>query len=403
MLKKFFIIGASLFVLLIITALLVSRLGYGGIKFSNGTYLGYSSNLQQWYFAEYRNMPVGIDGPYVNRQGDHYLVQYVESDADNNNVVINETSSGRVRVRVDNDDKTEFFVNIQPTHSRSKLVFEQPEKLLALSDIEGNFEAFTKLLIANNVIDRQFNWIYGRAHLILLGDMVDRGQNVLPVLWLIYKLEAEARAVGGDVHFVLGNHERYLIDGRMKSAQRKYEGTYSALNTNGEELYSDATEIGRWIRSKPVVVKIGETLFMHAGISPSVLALRPSIETIDTEATENISIGNSIMRNHPDSLLHGAAGILFYRGFADDMSQHSLGPKASEEHVDAVLAHFDVNKIAIGHTLVPTISYDYNQKILRVDVPHSRGVSEALLYDSGDWFKADDLGNIEKIKQIAPQ
>jgi len=43
--------------------------------------------------------------------------------------------------------------------------------------------------------------------LVLVGDCVDRGQEVTQVLWLIYKLEIAAKNKGGSVHFVLGNHE----------------------------------------------------------------------------------------------------------------------------------------------------------------------------------------------------
>src|SRR3546814_7468717 len=35
---------------------------------------------------------------------------------------------------------------------------------------------------------------------------------------------------------------------------------------------SAGTELGRWLRSKPVLVKVGDTLFAHGGISPRVLA-----------------------------------------------------------------------------------------------------------------------------------
>jgi len=56
------------------------------------------------------------------------------------------------------------------------------------------------LLQVNGVIDHALNWSYSSGHLVLIGDMVDRGNNVVPLLWLIYKLEGEAKLAGGDVH-----------------------------------------------------------------------------------------------------------------------------------------------------------------------------------------------------------
>ena len=40
--------------------------------------------------------------------------------------------------------------------------------MLVISDIEGNFEAFRKLLQGNGVIDENFNWTYGKDHLVLV-------------------------------------------------------------------------------------------------------------------------------------------------------------------------------------------------------------------------------------------
>ncbi len=44
--------------------------------------------------------------------------------------------------------------------------FEMPNKLIAISDIEGNFEAFSSFLKANKVINDKYNWIFGNGHLV---------------------------------------------------------------------------------------------------------------------------------------------------------------------------------------------------------------------------------------------
>jgi len=63
----------------------------------------------------------------------------------------------------------------------------------------------------NGVIDARLHWIYGDGQVVLVGDMVDRGRNVLPLLWLVYRIEAEAKAAGGALHDVLRNHEQKLL------------------------------------------------------------------------------------------------------------------------------------------------------------------------------------------------
>ena len=83
---------------------------------------------------------------------------------------------------------------------------------------------------------------------MLLGDMVDRGINVVPLLWLVYKLEAEALSSGGKIHYVLGNHERYLLDGRVKSAAKKYKGSFRVTGLSPTSLWSEDSELGSGFR-----------------------------------------------------------------------------------------------------------------------------------------------------------
>ncbi|MDR2805508.1 MAG: hypothetical protein LBB85_07695 [Dysgonamonadaceae bacterium] len=46
--------------------------------------------------------------------------------------------------------------------------------------------------------------------------------------------------------------------------------------------------------------------------------------------------------------------------------------KITDNQVDPILKMYDVDKIIIGHTIVNDISYDFNQKVLRIDVKHGK-------------------------------
>jgi hypothetical protein len=89
-------------------------------------------------------------------------------------------------------------------------------RLLVLSDIEGGFERFRTLMLRHRVLGSQFRWIFGPNHLVIVGDHVDRGRNVLEFLWLLYKIEADAERAGGRVHVLLGNHEIMNIQGDLR-------------------------------------------------------------------------------------------------------------------------------------------------------------------------------------------
>jgi hypothetical protein len=117
-------------------------------------------------------------------------------------------------------------------------------------------------------MDSAYNWIFGDGHLVLTGDFFDRGDQVTEVLWLIYSLEDKAKAVGGYVHFVLGNHEIMNLSGDLRYLHPKYVQNTVLLNEDYMgSLYGESSEIGRWLRTKNIVEKVGTILFAHAGIS----------------------------------------------------------------------------------------------------------------------------------------
>lgn len=77
-------------------------------------------------------------------------------------------------------------------------------KHLPYPTLHGRFDLFAAILKTGEVINDKYEWIYGSNHLVIDGDIFDRGADVLPILWLIYKLEFEAKAVGGRVTTILG-------------------------------------------------------------------------------------------------------------------------------------------------------------------------------------------------------
>ena len=397
MLKKIVKIFCAFLLIAIVSIALISRVTGIGIKAPDGRYLGYSN---EWLFLDYQNIPVRQDGPYVLTENDTRYALYINGDGKAPSEVLRQNVTNKIEVIADNDEGTQFTVPLRKAHQRSELSIPSPKKLFAISDLEGEFDTMVHLLQVNGVIDHALNWSYGSGHLVLIGDMVDRGNNVVPLLWLIYKLEGEAKLAGGDVHFVLGNHERYLLDGRTKSVASKYYGTFRTTEMSQRELWSEKSELGRWLRSKPVMLKIGSTLFVHAGISPKVLGMNPTLQSIDKEAENNFVTDDVIRRTIDGSVIHDANGILFYRGLALDRSADDLGEKASTAHVNQVLEKFKVDRIAIGHTLATNISHDYNEKVIRVDVHHSDKVSEGLVIKNNTLWRADDKGEMFPLKQV---
>lgn|GEM_PF-4471044 len=136
--KRFFIVISVLVLLILFFALLI-RFSGAGIRVSDGSLLGYSAKTNEWLYFSYPNIRVENDGPYVFINGNTYSALKVESTEQVHNKVERYTVKNEVRVTVDNEQKTQFDVLLKYVYPHSELSFPSPEKLLAISDIEGNF------------------------------------------------------------------------------------------------------------------------------------------------------------------------------------------------------------------------------------------------------------------------
>ena len=85
------------------------------------------------------------------------------------------------------------------------------------------------MLRNNGVIGKHYEWTYEKNQVIVIGDVFDRGKDVLPIFWLMYKLEQEAWEAGGVMTFMLGNHEEMVLRGNLKYTRSKYKDLATSL------------------------------------------------------------------------------------------------------------------------------------------------------------------------------
>ena len=334
-----------------------------------------------------------IDGPYVLYRSDSVFVKYVE---DNSGVKSARTDSMPVAmkdkiiltVNTDEAGKT-FKVALKSKLANEKAEYHGVKKILAISDIEGNFAALRKLLQGNGVIDENFNWTFEKNHLVLTGDFVDRGATVMEVLWLIYSLEEKAKAAGGYVHFILGNHEIMNLSNDLRYLPKKYVQCASLLHENySYGLYGENSELGRWLRTKNIIEKIGDLFFVHGGISEEINTMYfSSLGHINEIARPYYAEQNYIFNDERVELIFGKLGPLWYRGYYDKRRL------ATTAQIDKTLEKFDVKHIVTGHFVAAdTISVFRNGKLINLDVHHAGGHSEALLIEGEKQFRVNKEG-----------
>jgi hypothetical protein len=340
------------------------------------------------------------DGPYVSYRDGKIFVSTILNDHGKYTVRTDsfpEASRSAVKLNVATDVPGEFLSfplkkSIETEKSEQKKVAKQ----FVISDIESNFSAFKKLLIAGNVIDAKYNWTFGEGHLVLTGDFVDRGENQTEVLWLIYSLEEKAKEAGGYVHYVLGNHEIMNLSGDLRYLNPKYNEVNALLGENYMSLLGPDTELGRWLRSKNIIERVGEMLYVHGGISADVNQLDLSARQINELSRPWYS---DTTLNYPDprtGVIYFDNGPFWYRGY------YGGSLRASQAQVDSTLERHHVDHIITGHTIVSEkISTWFEGKVINTDVHHAKGISEGLLIQGKEFFRvtADGVRTPLPLKQ----
>jgi hypothetical protein len=183
--------------------------------------------------------------------------------------------------------------------------FDPPERLVAFGDVHGAYDALAKTLQSAGMIDAELHWRGGHAHLVSVGDLLDRGADSRKVLELLMRLESEASAAGGQVHVLFGNHEVMNLDGELRdtasaefaafvadetAAERQgaletWIARQAALGHSGDSVkaefdtrfppgwfahrraFAPDGRYGKWLLSHPVAIVVGDTAFAHAGFS----------------------------------------------------------------------------------------------------------------------------------------
>lgn len=367
------------------------------------------------YEANDELLLTGVDGPYLFKKRNKIREIRVISSETTYEIQEIEHHSNDINTFecfVENKDKDSFSFELKKKIKSPSSKYKQPEKILAISDIEGNFDAFYSLLISNGVMDESYNWTYGEGHLVLVGDFVDRGTNVTQCLWLIYRLEQEAEKAGGMVHFILGNHEVMNLLGQTEYVDKKYLALAHKLSGKEElekaykYLMSNQRELVRWMKSKNVIERIGKIIFVHGGLSRELITANMSIGEINNFM--RLAIAREYFSDDSEAnlkkFLMGPLGPLWYRGAVCRFKK--IYTKASQKDIDVTLNYFQAKQMVIGHTVVKKVSCDFNGKVYRTDIgfPTTKftGMAQGLLIEGDQFYRVNDLGERTSLTEEIP-
>ena len=296
------------------------------------------------------------DGPYIVYDAEKGA--YAATADKRGRVRVMPYGGGPVEVR---SSRGAYLFSVTPhAVERGPRELPQAPKLFVTSDLHGDFRSFATLLQAHGVIDGDCRWSYGNNQLAVIGDIFDRGYDVLPLLWLMYKLEQEAADAGGAAVLLLGNHEGMVLAGDVRYTRGKYLETARQLGMeNYRQLFSPDTELGRWLATRNTMLRIGRNLFVHAGLSARLLERDLEMDTLNARMSEGLYRTSKERREDPTlEFLYRSAGPVWYRGMVcTDEKYDPLTPEQT-----------DADRLLVGHTIFPDISTFHDGRVIAVNV-----------------------------------
>ncbi|MFN4081788.1 MAG: hypothetical protein ACK4NS_12895, partial [Saprospiraceae bacterium] len=167
------------------------------------------------------------------------------------------------------------------------------------------------------------------------------------------------------------------------------------MGENYGDLYGPDTELGRWLRSKHAVVRIGEYVFCHGGISPELAESGVSFDEINNIARLYLGSNKSEWQKdlYARALYNHQTGIFWYRTGARG--------KLSLPQMQKCLDYASAKVMVVGHTLMPEIQAIYDGLMICIDLLHedslTQGKVEALLLLNGEPFVQDNAGRLQPV------
>ena len=303
-----------------------------------------------------------IEGPLIRYLGqDKTCLSYFSREGKQEFVLAVKPADQRQRVSGALHDKEKTYPLLQqPTPAEAEQ--DGIARILLIGDLHGNHDKLLQFLQAQQIIDAKGEWCWGEGQLVFCGDVMDRGLKVLPLLWLLCRLEQQAAEAGGAVHVLLGNHELMVMQEDYRYVHPRLLYLYAKAGMAYGEPYGPDWYLGQWLRSRNSVLRLNNLLISHAGISPAVARQQLSIAEINKLVRAAIDKGRP---SEQQELLTTAQGPLWYRGYLMD---HPYYAPASQAQTEAVLAYYDAKALVVAHTTVPYIQQRLDGKLWAIDL-----------------------------------
>jgi len=204
--------------------------------------------------------------------------------------------------------------------------------IIAVGDLHADLQSAQKAFAIAGITDMDGQWILKDSIVVQTGDLTDRGPDGKTLLDWIQQLEQQALSHNSQFIVLLGNHEVMNLQGDWRYVSQQDVLSFGSLEQR--KVAFSTGQYASWLRQKDAVLQIGDTVFVHGGVSRAFA--RPA-ETLSDEVRKAL-LGEGV------SNTLGSDGPLWYRGYWRQTEEMACA------EAKYVLQQMGASRMVMGHT-----------------------------------------------------
>lgn len=216
-------------------------------------------------------------------------------------------------------------------------VDREGRRIIAIGDLHGDLLQSRAALRLAGLIDDEDSWVGGDTILVQTGDTTDRGADSKAIIDLLVALRAPARAAGGEVVLLNGNHEVMNLQGDWRYVAPGDVEAFGGQRARAQAFARDGS-YGALLATLPVVAMVDDTVFTHGGLTEPFAEL--GVDAINALARRHY-FDPPGPTGHP---IHGPTGPTWYRGYVTD------DPASACPALARALGALGARRMVVGHT-----------------------------------------------------
>jgi hypothetical protein len=249
--------------------------------------------------------------------------------------------------------------------------FPAAARVVAIGDLHGDLSATLRAFRLAGAVDERGAWIGGDLVVVQTGDQLDRGDQEAGIFEFLSRSQKAAKASGGAVHVLSGNHETMNVLGDFRyvtpAGLHAFSGwkPSSPLSLEVPEPYRPRAEVflpggagALRLSQQPLVIIVGSTVFAHGGVLPA--HARYGIDRLNRETAEWMRGKTTI----PPQLVVSSDGPVWTRLYGSERLD-----KGACDTLRQTLALLSVERLVVGHTVQDKgMSSGCDGAVYRIDV-----------------------------------